>query len=73
MSDQTTSIRVQVNQEPQHLEVTANVNTLLDQMTIAPQGVAVAINQVVVPSSQWPDTQLHDGDDIHIFQAIAGG
>lgn len=73
MSEQTTSIRIQVNQEPQDLDMSANVSTLLDQMALDPQGIAVAVNQVVVPSTQWADTLLHDGDDIHIFQAIAGG
>lgn len=38
-----------------------------------PQGVAVALNGAVLPRSRWPETRLNDGDEIHLFTAIAGG
>ena len=38
-----------------------------------PQGIAVAINGVVVRRSQWSTTQLHAGDDIEILWASSGG
>lgn len=37
------------------------------------QGVAVAVNNVVVPRSEWPDTRLHDADNILIITATQGG
>ncbi|QSE75619.1 sulfur carrier protein ThiS, partial [Aeromonas media] len=46
---------------------------LLAAQEIAPQGVAVALNGAVLPRSRWPDTRLNDGDEIHLFTAIAGG
>ena len=46
---------------------------LLAVQEIAPQGVAVALNGAVLPRSRWPDTRLNDGDEIHLFTAIAGG
>ncbi|TGG90416.1 sulfur carrier protein ThiS [Natronospirillum operosum] len=36
-------------------------------------GVALAVNQEVVPASEWPQRTLVDGDQIQLFQAIAGG
>lgn len=36
-------------------------------------GVALAVNQEVVPASEWPQHILVDGDHIQLFQAIAGG
>lgn len=37
------------------------------------QGIAVAINMSVVPRSEWPDTNIADGDRIDIVGAKQGG
>lgn len=42
----------------------------------APQktkGIAVALNNHVVPRAQWPDTPLQDRDTILIITATQGG
>nr|WP_240039799.1 sulfur carrier protein ThiS [Aeromonas salmonicida] len=49
------------------------VAELLAAREVAPQGVAVALNGAVLPRSRWPDTRLNDGDELHLFTAIAGG
>ena len=36
-------------------------------------GVAVALNETVVPKQQWRDTQLQDGDRIEVITAVQGG
>ncbi|WP_409419928.1 sulfur carrier protein ThiS [Pseudaeromonas sp. ZJS20] len=38
-----------------------------------PAGVAVALNQVVIPRPQWALTPVASGDRIDIFSVIAGG
>ncbi|WP_219597044.1 sulfur carrier protein ThiS, partial [Aeromonas caviae] len=38
-----------------------------------PQGVAVALNGSVLPRGRWAETCLNDGDELHLFTAIAGG
>lgn len=37
------------------------------------KGIAVALNDFVVPKSKWETTQLKEGDNITIIQATAGG
>lgn len=37
------------------------------------QGIAVAINMSVVPRSEWPETNIADGDRIDIVGAKQGG
>lgn len=37
------------------------------------QGIAVAINMSVVPRSEWPETNISDGDRIDIVGAKQGG
>ncbi|UCE01260.1 MAG: sulfur carrier protein ThiS [Candidatus Latescibacterota bacterium] len=37
------------------------------------EGVAVAVNGEIVTRSQWPEREVHDGDDIEIVRAVQGG
>lgn len=37
------------------------------------QGIAIAINQEVVPKSLWSTTELNEQSQVFIFESIAGG
>ena len=37
------------------------------------RGVAVAVNDAVVPQTGWQNTELADGDTIEIIRAVQGG
>ena len=37
------------------------------------QGIAIAVNQCVVPKSLWGQTNLVPADQVLIFESIAGG
>lgn len=51
----------------------ASVAALLAAQVVSPQGVAVALNGAVLPRSRWLETPLVEGDELHLFTAIAGG
>lgn len=36
-------------------------------------GVAVAVNEEMVPRSAWPATRLHAGDRVEMLEARQGG
>ena len=36
-------------------------------------GIAIAINQQIVPRSQWQGRYVQPDDQVDLFQAIAGG
>lgn len=38
-----------------------------------PQGVAVAVNEEVVPRDDWPGHRLAAGDGVEIVTAVQGG
>ena len=38
-----------------------------------PQGVAVALNQMVIPRQEWAATAVSDGDEIEVLWASSGG
>jgi sulfur carrier protein len=37
------------------------------------RGLAVAVDQEVVPGSQWGTTPLSDGQRVEVLQAVQGG
>nr|WP_244317199.1 sulfur carrier protein ThiS [Yersinia aleksiciae] len=55
------------------LENPLTVQGLLTQLGYNQPGSALAINQTIIPRDTWHDRLLQDGDDILLFQAIAGG
>jgi sulfur carrier protein len=55
-----------------------NINTLGDLMTelgydTTSKGMAVAVNDVVIPKSRWNSTTLNPDDTIEIIHAVQGG
>ena len=45
----------------------------LEQLDQRQAGAALAINQQIVPREQWAQHIVQDGDQILLFQVIAGG
>lgn len=38
-----------------------------------PNGIAVALNEMVVPKSKWAVTTINENDSIEIITAVQGG
>jgi len=68
-------MNVLVNGETRALPDGTTIETLLEQLDLAPgrRGVAVAVDAEVVPRSGWRDRQLTDGDHVEVLTAIQGG
>lgn len=45
----------------------------IDPQSGQPSGVAIALNDAVVPKSQWEQVALKTGDRIEIVTAVQGG
>ncbi|PJC84944.1 thiamine biosynthesis protein ThiS [Vibrio sp. HA2012] len=67
-------MRVLVNGKPISL-ASRNISllNLISEKSIAIEGCAIAINGHILPRNIWGETILTDGDQISLFQAIAGG
>jgi sulfur carrier protein len=62
-----------VNGEAVPLEL-ATLAELVEQRTSAgPRGIAVALNNAVVPRRAWPATRLKPGDRVEIVKVMVGG
>ena len=65
-------MRVIVNGAARDVEP-LSVEALVEQLTSARRGVAVAVNGEVVPRSSWPVARLRDGDSVEVLTAAQGG
>ncbi|MGC6456169.1 MAG: sulfur carrier protein ThiS [Coraliomargaritaceae bacterium] len=67
-------MNVTVNGEDRSFSEGATLQALLVEMGMsANKGIAVAVNQSVVPTRQWAECQLSEGDAVLVIQATQGG
>lgn len=66
-------MKVRLNDQPLELAQPISISTLLQQLERHQPGTALAINQIIIPRADWANHLVQDGDDILLFQAIAGG
>lgn len=68
------SVSVRVNDKSLVLADTTSLTQLLAELGLsATNGIAVAINEVVVARSGWDERRLVDGDQVLVIQATQGG
>jgi sulfur carrier protein len=68
-------MELKVNGKPVQLERDTSIVQLLEQFELGANttGVAVAVNDTVVPRGRWNETPLGDGDTVEIIHAVQGG
>ncbi|MEJ6122381.1 sulfur carrier protein ThiS [Vibrio sp. 2-Bac 85] len=66
-------MKIQINEQVVELAENTNIEQLLAHLNKPLMGSAVAVNQDIISRSHWADTILNEGDNISLFQAIAGG
>ncbi|MGL5457903.1 MAG: sulfur carrier protein ThiS [Citrobacter telavivensis] len=66
-------MRIQFNDEPMQCAEGLCVHTLLIQLNQLKPGTALALNQQILPREQWAQHIVQEGDQILLFQVIAGG
>lgn len=67
--------RVSINGTATEIADNTTLDEVLRRYGIAPDtsGVAVALNEAVVPRDQWPTTAPKTGDRVEIIHAVQGG
>jgi len=66
-------MKLVVNGEHREFVDVTRLSDVVDELTDAAQGIAVAVNSSVVPRSSWSTTALADGDEIEVLTAVQGG
>lgn len=66
-------MRVELNGESKELSEETTLLALIEQLSLAPERVAIELNREVVRRADWPDTRLNDGDRVEIVHFVGGG
>jgi sulfur carrier protein len=66
-------VQVIVNGEPREVPDDATVASVVESVTDAPSGVAVALNAEIVRRADWPATTVREADRLEVLTAVQGG
>jgi sulfur carrier protein len=64
---------VTVNGGPDHVPDGTTVDDVVVRLGRGKSGLAVAVNDEVVPRSRWASTALQTGDRVEVLTAAQGG
>nr|WP_275465040.1 sulfur carrier protein ThiS [Streptomyces noursei] len=67
------TVSVSVNGEARRIPGGLTLDRLVATLSRASAGVAAAVNETVVPRTQWSTTALGDGDRVEVLTAVQGG
>ena len=66
-------MKIFINHSPLEIDGNPTVADLLVHQNLSGTGIAVAIDNKVVPRLLWNETYLSDGDRITVITAVCGG
>ncbi len=66
-------MRITVNGDAETIAEGTAVSDLLAKFELAPQRVAVEVNEALVPRANYPAVLLEDGDRVEIVTLVGGG
>ncbi|ACE61225.1 sulfur carrier protein ThiS [Actinobacillus pleuropneumoniae] len=66
-------MQIFINNQPLDVAENTSIQTALALSQANLQGVAVALNQQIVPKNEWQSYPLQEGAKLTVFKAIAGG
>jgi thiamine biosynthesis protein ThiS len=62
-----------INGEDREFSSISTISSLLDQLGMKPDRVAVELNRELIPRDRWATTELSDGDKLEIVHFVGGG
>lgn len=65
-------LNITINGRAQKVKA-SHLAALIFDLNLNDRPVAIALNDSVIPSSEFAATPLHEGDRIEIVQAVCGG
>ena len=66
-------MQIQFNDEPVQCAEGQNISAQQAEINQLKPGIALALNQQILPREQWEQQIVQEGDQILLFQVIAGG
>lgn len=66
-------MKVQVNNKEVEIFPTSTITQLTAQLELPAQGIAIAVNNQMVPRNEWERFFLQENDNLVIIKAACGG
>ncbi len=66
-------MHIQVNGEQREVSLNLSLQTLINHLNLAPERIAIELNQNVVRRADWPATLLEEDDRVEIVHFVGGG
>ena len=66
-------MKLQINGQEREVADGLTLSTLVEQLGMKPDRVAVELNRQIVSRQVWPETRLQFGDRLEIVQFVGGG
>jgi len=66
-------VELNINGKARNFEFPLSLSSLIDQLGMKPDRVAVELNRDIVPREQWASVTLKDGDHLEIVHFVGGG
>jgi sulfur carrier protein len=66
-------MKIYINQEEKNLNESCSLNQLLESLNVKDIGIALAVNQSVIPKNSWDKYTLKENDNVLLIRATQGG
>jgi len=66
-------INIKVNNTIHQFQADSSLGIVLNELEIATNGIAVAVNQNIITKTNWNTQTLNEGDEVLIIKATQGG
>ncbi len=66
-------MRLIINGEPRDLADISTVASLVEQLGLKADRLAIELNREIITRSDWSQTQLQEGDQLEIVHFVGGG
>jgi sulfur carrier protein len=66
-------MNVFINHTAHEIEENSTVSLLIQKLQLPIKGIAISVNETVIPKAQWESHQLNNQDQILIITASQGG
>ena len=66
-------INIKVNNTIHQFQAASSLATILNELEIVTNGIAVAVNQNIITKTNWSTKALNEGDEVLIIKATQGG
>ena len=66
-------MKITVNQKLLVFDDKISLEGLLENLAVTKKYMAVEINEIIIPKSEYTEYQLKDGDVVEVINAVGGG